>query len=237
MFLREFGIKGLLSLGGTLLLMRWGAVCRHGPCGPISSLHPWDDWIPPDLHCFFQWVFDSLEVLNGFLRQVVVSRRDDGIRRWNRWLKEDLSSRPYAWLRPDYVPPSPFLVLRILLLSLLRLLLNLILLMLSFVKPGCLISVGLVILKFLLKFLDFIGQFLPQENVLDLPRITGRDLQEVARAKKATAGGLDGWAWNELKALPLLWFSGLAILLELVESTGNWPQGLLGCLYCHDTKS
>ena len=42
------------------------------------------------------------------------------------------------------------------------------------------------------QFLDFIGHFLPQENLLDLPRITGRDLQEVARAKKATAGGLDG---------------------------------------------
>ena len=68
---------------------------------------------------------------------------------------------------------------------------------------------------------------MPQENYLDLPRITSRDLQEVARAKKATAGGLDGWAWNELKALPLPWFSGLAVLLELVESTGNWPQGLL----------
>ena len=25
------------------------------------------------------------------------------------------------------------------------------------------------------QFLDFIGHFLPQENVLDLPRITGRD--------------------------------------------------------------
>ena len=76
------------------------------------------------------------------------------------------------------------------------------------------------------QFLDFIGHFWPQENYLDLPRITGRDLQEVARAKKATAGGLDGWAWNEVKALLLPWFSGLAILLEPVESTGTWPQGL-----------
>ena len=33
---------------------------------------------------FFKWVFDSLEALNGFLRQVVVSRRDEGIRRWIR---------------------------------------------------------------------------------------------------------------------------------------------------------
>ena len=77
------------------------------------------------------------------------------------------------------------------------------------------------------QFLDFVGHLLPQEPYLDLPRIAGRDLQEVARAKKSTAGGLDGWAWNEIKALPLPWFSGLAILLELVETTGVWPQGLL----------
>ena len=77
------------------------------------------------------------------------------------------------------------------------------------------------------QFLDFVGHLLPQEPYLDLPRITGRDLQEVARAKKSTAGGLDVWAWNEIKALALNWFSGLAILLELVESTGVRPQGLL----------
>ena len=66
------------------------------------------------------------------------------------------------------------------------------------------------------QFLDFVGHILPQEPFLDLPRITRRDLQEVARAKKSTAGGLDGWARNEVKALSLPWFSGLAILLELV---------------------
>ena len=75
-------------------------------------------------------------------------------------------------------------------------------------------------------FLDFVGHLLPQEPFLDLA-ITGRDLQEVARAKKSTAGGLDGWAWNEIKALPLPWFSGLAILLNLGETSGVWPQGLL----------
>ena len=77
------------------------------------------------------------------------------------------------------------------------------------------------------QFLDFVGHLLPQEPHLGLPVITGRDLHEVARAKKSTAGGLDGWAWNEIKALPLPWFSGLAILLDLVETTGVWPQGLL----------
>ena len=52
-------------------------------------------------------------------------------------------------------------------------------------------------------------------------------MQEVARAEKSTVGGLVGWAWNETKALPLPWFSGLAILLELVETSGVWPEGLL----------
>ena len=97
----------------------WGAVCRHGPCGPISSLHPWDNWVPPDLHGFYKWVFDSLGLLNDVLKRVVVSRRDVGVRKWTRWLREDLGSGPYVWLRPDFVPPSPFLILRILILSLL----------------------------------------------------------------------------------------------------------------------
>ena len=32
---------------------------------------------------------------------------------------------------------------------------------------------------------------------------------------------------SEIGALPLSWFSGLAILLNLVESAGCWPHGLL----------
>ena len=64
------------------------------------------------MHGFYKWVFDSLEVLSGFLQQVVVSRGDVGIRKWTRWLWEDLGSRPYAWLRPDFVPPFPFLVVK-----------------------------------------------------------------------------------------------------------------------------
>ena len=43
--------------------------------------------------------------------------------------------------------------------------------------------------------------------------------------KKSTAGGLDGWAWNELKALSLPWFSGLAILFELVETNAVRLRG------------
>ena len=65
------GLKGIRGKGFTqsrwdALLGYWEAVCRHGPCGPISSLGPWDRWILPDLHGFYKWVFDSLEFLNDF---------------------------------------------------------------------------------------------------------------------------------------------------------------------------
>ena len=172
-------------------------------------------------------MFDSLQVLNGFLRQVV-SRKDPGIRKWTRWLREDLSSRPYVRLRPDFVPPSPFLVDKDPQAQSSRLLVEPHLIDAEFRKawmPFFCRSGHPVVTPD--QFLDFVGYLLPQETYLDLPRITGRDLQEVARATKSTAGGLDGWAWNEIKALPFPWFSGLAILLVLVETTGVWPQGLL----------
>ena len=210
------------------LLGCWEAVCRHGPCGPISSIHPLDWWIPPDLHGFYRWVFDLLELLNCFLEQVVVSRGEIGIRKWVGWLREDLGSRLYAWLRPDFVLPSPFLVVKDPQTQSSRILVEPHLIdaelrkawMLFFCRSGHpVVTVD--------QSLDFVGHLLPQEPHLDLLWIMGRDLQEVAKTKKCTAGGLDGWACNEIKALSLPWFSGLAILLELVETSGVWPQGLL----------
>ena len=62
---------------------------------------------------------------------------------------------------------------------------------------------------------------------MDLPILTGEELYEVAMAKKSTAGGLDGWAWNEIKTLSLTWFVGLALVLRQIETAGRWPQGLL----------
>ena len=52
-------------------------------------------------------------------------------------------------------------------------------------------------------FLDFVGDHLPQEACLDLPILMGGELHDAAMAKKSTVGGLDGWAWNEVKALSL----------------------------------
>ena len=175
----------------------WDAVCRHGPCGLISSLHPRDNWIPLDLQGFYKWVFDSVDLLNDFLKQIVVSRRDIGIRKWTWWLREDLSSRPYSWLRLDFVLPSPFLIVEDHQTESSRILVEPHLIDAEFRKAWVLFfcrSGHPVVTPD--QFLDFVGHLLPQEPFLDLPRITGRDSQEVARAKKSTAGGLDGWAWR-----------------------------------------
>ena len=62
---------------------------------------------------------------------------------------------------------------------------------------------------------------------MEIPIFTGEELYEAAMAKKSTAAGLDGWAWNEIKALSLSWFVGLALVLRQIEAAGQWPQGLL----------
>ena len=59
---------------------RWTSVYDQGPSGPIRTLEPWTHWIPPDLHGFYKWVFDSLGMLNDFVKQVVIDRRDSGLR-------------------------------------------------------------------------------------------------------------------------------------------------------------
>ena len=119
-----------------------------------------------------------------------------GPREWVNWLREDLSSRPYAWLRPDFVPPSPFfLVVKDPQTKSYRILVEPHLIDAEFRKdwmPFFCRSGHPVVTPD--QFLGFVGHLLPQEPYLDFPRITGRDLQEVARAKSLQLGGLDGWA-------------------------------------------
>ena len=105
---------------------------------------------------------------------------------------------------------------------------NLLLLMLIFVRPGCPIFVVKVTPVVTVQaFLDFVGEHLHQEPFLELPILTGEKLYEAAMAKKTTAADLDGWTWNEIKALSPSWFVGLALVLRQIETVGQWPQGLL----------
>ena len=47
--------------------------------------------------------------LSDFIHAVVVHRRAEAIRGWKGWLREDPFVHPYKWLRPELVPPAPFL--------------------------------------------------------------------------------------------------------------------------------
>ena len=71
------------------------------------------------------------------------------------------------------------------------------------------------------------GGWLPVLDVFHLPPLTGDVLAGVVQKKKSTAGGLDGWGWRELKALPLPWFNGLARILLWLRKL---VFGLMACL-------
>ena len=160
--------------------------------------------------------------------KVVRHRQTSRFQAWSNWIRENLTSRPYQWLRPEFVPPASYPVC----------------------EPqdspngsGILVQPALIDAYFrkawmphvrheghlavtVQAFLDFVGDQLPRKRFSDLPILTGEDLYAAAMAKKYTAGRFDGWAWNEIKALSLSWFVGLALVLLQIESAGKWPQGL-----------
>ena len=107
--------KALSSMGlptpGSLLYGTDGVLFyEDGPTGPITSFEPWTHWIPPDLHGFYKWAMDVLALLAEFVLKVVHSRQTARLQAWSNWIREDLISHPYQWLRPDFVPPAPHLV-------------------------------------------------------------------------------------------------------------------------------
>ena len=58
---------------------------------------------------FYHAASDVHRRLDDFTHQVVVHRRDEAIRVWRNWNREDPLVHPYRWLRPDLVPPAPLL--------------------------------------------------------------------------------------------------------------------------------
>ena len=54
-------------------------------------------------------IADSIAKITEFIQQVVLHRKDFAIRKWRGWVLEDPLVHPYRWLRPDNVPPAPFL--------------------------------------------------------------------------------------------------------------------------------
>ena len=106
---------------------------------------------------------------------------------------------PYKRLRPDLVPPAPFLQCK------------------PHLTPGgsgVLADLARIDEEFRKAWLPYFfrsGQrdtsleefslevegWLPSLPLVDLPRLTGQMLADVVHRKSATAGGLDGWGWRE----------------------------------------
>ena len=49
--------SGLSIARWQALMLRWAAVCRQGPTGPMKTVDPLRDWLLPDLRGFYKWVF------------------------------------------------------------------------------------------------------------------------------------------------------------------------------------
>ena len=90
---------------------------------------------------------DTLALLNEFVLKVVRHRQTSRSIAWSNWIREDLASRPYKWLRPEFVPRLLIWSVNLkILLTVLVFWFNLLLLMLIFVRHGCPIFVERVTL-------------------------------------------------------------------------------------------
>ena len=210
------------------LTVQWDGIIALGPMYPVTL----DDLSVNrgvDIGAFFHAASDIHRRLSDFIHQVVVHRRDEAIREWRSWIRRDPLVHPYRWLRPDLVPPAPFLQCK------------------PHLTPGgsgVLSDPARIDEEFRKVWLPYFcrsGQreasleesdkevegWLPLLPEVKQPRLTGQVLADVVQRKGATAGSLDGWGWRELNVLPVSWYDGLARILAKVEDFGVWPDGLL----------
>ena len=221
----RYGVSLSRSIG---LSAQWDKILSVGPLFPVT-LDDFQALRGAGLGDFHHGVCCIHRRLYDFIHSIVVHRRDEAIRGWRNWIREDPLVHPYKWLRPDLVPPSPFLQCEP---------------HLSSGGSGVLSDPDRIDEEFRKAWLPYFcrsGQreasleefdfevegWLPLLPEVSLPSLTGQMLADVVRGKGATAGSLDGRGWRELKVLPVSWYDGLARILTRIEETGVWPDGLL----------
>ena len=221
-------IRNGISLALSVeLTAQWDRILAIGPLHPVT-IGDLDMVRGVGVGEFHRIVSDVHRRLSDFVHAVVVHRRDEAIRGWRNWLREDSLVHPCKWLGPDLVPPAPFLQCK------------------PHLTPG-----GSGVLSDPVKideefrnawlpyfcrswqrearldeFNEEVVGWLPLLPEVHLPPLIGNDLFQVVRGETA-ASSLDGWGWRELKSLPVSWFDGLARIFAKVEELGVWPEGLL----------
>ena len=231
-------IRSGVSLSRSVeLTIQWNRILALGPMFPVTL----EDLSAQRLGIgvWFEVASDVHRRLSDFIHQVVVHRRDAAIQGWRNWVREDPLVHPYRWLRPDLVPPAPFLQCE------------------PHLTPdgsGVLADPNQIDAEFRKAWLPYFCRSGQRETSLDefgfevirwlpilpevhLPRLTGQMIADVVLRKGVSAGSLDGWGWREMKALPVSWFDQLARVLTKVEDLGVWPDGLLDAYIAMNPKT
>ena len=183
----------MVSLLLGLLSAQWDRIVAVGPIYPVT-LHDIHAIQGLGLGDFYRVVSGVHRRLCDFIHSFVVHRRDEAIRVWRDWIREDPLVHPCRWLRPDLVPPAPFLQCR------------------PHLTPcgsGVLADPARIDEEFRKAWLPYFcrsGQrdtsleefsfevqgWLPLLPVFELSRLTGQMLADVVHRKSATACSLDG---------------------------------------------
>ena len=98
-------IRGWGYFGSSLeLTVQWDGILRIGPVFPLTMQD--FDMARSGLGGWLQVVEGLHRGLSDFIHRVVVHRREEALRGWRNWLREDPLVHPYKWLRPDLVHPA-----------------------------------------------------------------------------------------------------------------------------------
>ena len=94
-------IRSGVSLSRSVeLTAQWGRIIALGPLHPVTL-----DDLSFDrgmgIGAFFHAASGIHRRLSDFIHAVVVCRRDEAVREWRNWIREDPMVHPYRWLRPD----------------------------------------------------------------------------------------------------------------------------------------
>ena len=101
-------IRDMVTLAQSLeLTVQWDGILRIEPVFPLT-VQDFDMARSGGLGVWLQVVEGLHRSLSEFIHGVVVHRREEAIRGWRNWLREDPFVYPYRWLRPDLVLPAPF---------------------------------------------------------------------------------------------------------------------------------
>ena len=101
-------LKGISLARAVELTVQWEGILRNGAVYLVNE----EDLLAAcsrDLELFRDTAGLLHRRLSDFIHRVVVHRRDDAVGGWKMWIREDPLVHPYKWLRPDMVPPAPFL--------------------------------------------------------------------------------------------------------------------------------